>query len=158
MKDRDQLHNITDALKSKRRKIMADKLTPKQIVDILGPHTRNLVNENVALQNRIHAFEQLRDAVSQATGIIAQVEGLTEKVAALEAEVANKQKTLEILEGRSRDMTAGYKPAMIELDNREKQLAVREAAVLAREEKVSLREDRIKIVSGHLSSLGEIDS
>jgi len=37
---------------------MAKKqLTPKQISDILGPYTRDLVNQNVALQTRIFAFE-----------------------------------------------------------------------------------------------------
>jgi len=37
---------------------MAEKqLTPKQISDILGPYTRDLVNQNVALQTRIFAFE-----------------------------------------------------------------------------------------------------
>ncbi len=137
---------------------MADKLSPKQILDIIGPYTRNLVNENVALQSRICAFEQLRDAVTQATGILTQVEGLTEKAAALEAEVASKQKTLATLEERSRGITAGYKPQMIELDNREKVLASRESEVAAREQRVALREERIKTISGHLSSLGEIDS
>ena len=134
------------------------RLTHKEIADILGPHTRDLVNQNIALQTRIAAFEQLRDAVNQASGLITRAAGLAEQATALEAEIESKQKTLASMEERARVTTAGYKPQMLELDERAKVLASRESEVAAREQRVALREERIKTISGHLSSLSEIES
>jgi len=50
------------------------------------------------------------------------VEELTEQAATLEAEGESKQKSVAALDERARDITAGYKPQMLERDNREKRL------------------------------------
>jgi uncharacterized protein (DUF3084 family) len=83
---------------------------------------------------------------------------IEEAVRTLEAKLAEKQKQLKSTEIRSAEITASYKPQMIELENLKKTLAAREEAVLAREEKVAQREERAKAFAGHLSSFTEMDS
>ena len=65
-----------------RRNPMEKEMTVKQIGDVLGKHTRDLVNENQGLQNRIAYFEQLRDAVQEAVKIAGDTGATRDKLGA----------------------------------------------------------------------------
>ena len=130
----------------------------KTIKGIIGRLARDRVNEAVGRQNEVTAAVEFRDAFDRANDIIDKAEAAAETLRSLDAEIESKQKTLTALDERARNTTTAYKPAMIELDNREKQIAAREAAIVAHEEKQARRDEETRQLESHVASYGKSDA
>jgi uncharacterized protein (DUF3084 family) len=130
-----------------------DEKTLKHTLDVLGPFARDEQNRIVGIQARAAAAGELVSALNDASSILKEAAAIKGELDGLRASIAKEKNTLKNLEARASDITAGYKPRMIEMDNKAKELAARETAVLAREEKVLAREEKVKAVSDHLAGL-----
>jgi len=73
----------------------------KEAAEILGTHTRDLLNSNINLKNQISYFERLRDAVVTASRVINEDLTSNEKLRAeaesLKNEIAGLEKTAKLL-------------------------------------------------------------
>jgi uncharacterized protein (DUF3084 family) len=130
-----------------------DEKTLKHTLDVLGPFARDEQNRIVGIQARAAAATELVSALNDAASVLKEAAAVKVELDGLRASIAKEKNTLKNLEARASDITAGYKPRMIELDAKVKELAARETAVLAREEAVLRREEKIKTVSDHLAGL-----
>jgi chromosome segregation ATPase len=117
------------------------KLTVREIADILGPYSRDLVNQNYQIANRIRASEELRDAINEAVKIAGDTGVLKDK---LEADIARMTQ-------QKSDMERGIKKLNDDLlAAKERTRAANEEAQAAEQKLAALQGD-IESATAHIS-------
>jgi len=119
----------------------------KDAAEILGTHTRDLLNANIDLKNRIAYFERLRDAVATASQVVseglmanekatAELERIQSETATAQKKLSAVQKDLAPLQEQKARLSAEIESRLAVVIEKENDLDLRERAVSQREQAI----------------------
>jgi len=123
----------------------------KEAAEILGTHTRDLLNSNINLKNQISYFERLRDAVVTASRVINEDLTSNEKLRAeaesLKNEIAGLEKTAKLLREDASKAKKDWQAETVKLEEVRQQVASLQSQVEAADVQIARGQEAARLLA-----------